>query len=61
MRNGYALCTTKGLDGIARLLADGDLRVRLGAGAQVRVRAFTASAVAERLESVYARVTARTL
>jgi len=45
---------------VSRLLADGDLRARLGAGAQVRVRAFTASAVAERLESVYARVTART-
>ncbi len=39
-----------------RVLGDGDLRSRLGVGAQQRVRAFTASAVAERLESVYARV-----
>jgi glycosyltransferase involved in cell wall biosynthesis len=44
---------------VGRLLADGDLRARLGAGAQVRVRAFTASAVAARLEAVYARVTPR--
>jgi glycogen synthase len=44
---------------MGRLLADGDLRARLGAGARVRVRAFTASAVAERLESVYARVAPR--
>jgi hypothetical protein len=28
MRNGYALCTTKGLDGITRLLAAGDEDVR---------------------------------
>jgi glycosyltransferase involved in cell wall biosynthesis len=41
---------------MSRLLADGDLRARLGAAAKVRVRAFTASAVAERLEAVYARV-----
>ena len=38
MRNGYALCTTKGLDGITRLLADSDedvhdeLRSRLAIG-----------------------------
>jgi hypothetical protein len=38
MRNGYALCTAEGLDGITRLLADGDdglrddLRARLAIG-----------------------------
>jgi hypothetical protein len=38
MRNGYALCTTKGLEGITRLLADGDdgyrdeLRAQLAIG-----------------------------
>jgi hypothetical protein len=38
MRNGYALCTTEGLEGITRLLADGDdgsrdeLRARLAIG-----------------------------
>jgi glycosyltransferase involved in cell wall biosynthesis len=41
---------------MARVLADSDLRSRLSAGAQEKVRAFTASAVVERLESVYARV-----
>jgi glycosyltransferase involved in cell wall biosynthesis len=41
---------------MARVLTDGDLRSQLGVGAQKRVRAFTASAVAEQLESVYARV-----
>jgi glycosyltransferase involved in cell wall biosynthesis len=44
---------------IGRVLADGGLRARLGAGALERVRAFTASAVAERLEAVYARVAPR--
>lgn len=44
---------------MARLLADDDLRARLGAAAKVRVRAFTASAVAERLEAVYAEVALR--
>jgi len=42
-----------------RLLADEDLRARLGASAKVGVRPFTASAVAERLEAVYARVVSR--
>jgi glycosyltransferase involved in cell wall biosynthesis len=41
---------------MARLLDDTDLRVRLGAAAQDRVQRFTASAVVERLETVYARV-----
>ena len=44
---------------IAQLLNDSDLRVRLAAGAQERVQRFTASAVAERLEAVYARVAPR--
>jgi glycosyltransferase involved in cell wall biosynthesis len=39
-----------------RLLTNGDLRARLGASAKVSVRPFTASAVAERLEAVYAEV-----
>ena len=43
-------------DAMARLLNDADLRTRLAAGAQERVRRFTASAVAERLEAIYARV-----
>jgi glycosyltransferase involved in cell wall biosynthesis len=42
---------------MSRVLTDGDLRSRLGVGAQKKVRAFTASVVAEQLESVYARVT----
>ena len=42
-----------------RVLADGGLRAQLGAGALERVHAFTASAVAERLEAVYARVAPR--
>jgi glycosyltransferase involved in cell wall biosynthesis len=42
-----------------RVLTDGDLRCRLGVGAQKKVRAFTASVVAEQLESVYARVAPR--
>jgi glycosyltransferase involved in cell wall biosynthesis len=46
-------------EAMARLLNDDDLRVRLAAGAQERVRRFTASAVVERLEAVYARVAPR--
>jgi glycosyltransferase involved in cell wall biosynthesis len=41
---------------MVRLLTDTDLRARLAAGAREGVRRFTASAVAERLEAVYARV-----
>jgi glycosyltransferase involved in cell wall biosynthesis len=44
---------------IAQLLNDSDLRVRLAAGAQERIQRFTSSAVAERLEAVYARVAPR--
>jgi glycosyltransferase involved in cell wall biosynthesis len=44
---------------MARLLTDADLRARLAVGAQERVRRFTASAVVERLEGVYARVSPR--
>ena len=43
-------------EAMAWLLNDADLRVRLAAGARERVRRFTASAVVERLEAVYARV-----
>ena len=43
-------------EAITRLLKDADLRARLAAGAQERVRRFTASSVAERLETVYAQV-----
>jgi glycosyltransferase involved in cell wall biosynthesis len=39
-----------------RLLDDAGLRARLAAGAAERVQRFTASAVAERLEAVYAQV-----
>jgi glycosyltransferase involved in cell wall biosynthesis len=46
-------------EAIVRLLNDADLRARLAAGAQERVQRFTASAVVERLETVYARVTPR--
>src|SRR5258708_401766 len=46
-------------EAMARLLNDDDLRVRLAAGAQERVQRFTASAVVERLEAVYARVARR--
>jgi len=46
-------------EAIARLLNDADLRVRLAAGAQERVQRFTASAIVERLEAVYARVAPR--
>jgi glycosyltransferase involved in cell wall biosynthesis len=45
---------------IGRVLTDSDLRSRLVVGAQKKVRTFTASAVAEQLESVYARVAPRT-
>jgi glycosyltransferase involved in cell wall biosynthesis len=41
---------------MARVLDDPDLRVRLAAGAQDRVKGFVASAVVTRLEEVYARV-----
>jgi glycosyltransferase involved in cell wall biosynthesis len=41
---------------MGRLLADAGLRARLAAGGQQRVRQFTASVVAERLEVVYAQV-----
>ena len=44
---------------MARLLNDADLRVRLAAGAQERAQHFTASAVVERLEAVYAGVAPR--
>jgi glycosyltransferase involved in cell wall biosynthesis len=44
---------------MAHVLADGGLRSRLGACAQKKVRTFTATAVAEQLEYVYARVAAR--
>jgi len=43
-------------EAMARLVDDAGLRVRLAAGAQDRVKGFTASAVVERLEAVYARV-----
>jgi len=46
-------------EAIARLLNDTDLRIRLAAGAKKRVQRFTASTVAERLETVYARVAPR--
>jgi len=42
-------------EAMARLLNDAELRIRLAAGAQERVQRFTASAVVERLEAVYAR------
>jgi glycosyltransferase involved in cell wall biosynthesis len=41
---------------LARVVADSGLRERLGAGGRERVGRFTASAVVERLEQVYARV-----
>jgi glycogen synthase len=46
-------------EAMGRLLNDADLRARLAVGAQEGVRRFTASAVAERLEAVYARVAPR--
>jgi glycosyltransferase involved in cell wall biosynthesis len=48
-------------EAMGRLLTDTDLRARLAARAQERVKSFTASAVAERLEAVYARVAQRDL
>jgi glycosyltransferase involved in cell wall biosynthesis len=41
---------------MGRLLNDAELRGRLAAGARDRIQRFTASAVVERLEAVYARV-----
>jgi glycosyltransferase involved in cell wall biosynthesis len=41
---------------IHRILSDDHLRARLCAGAHERIRAFTASAVAEKLETIYAKV-----
>jgi glycosyltransferase involved in cell wall biosynthesis len=41
---------------MSRMLSDHDLRDRLASGAQRQVRAFTASAVVRRLETVYAKV-----
>jgi glycosyltransferase involved in cell wall biosynthesis len=46
-------------EAMARLLNDADLRVRLADGAQERAQRFTASAVVERLEAVYAGVAPR--
>jgi glycosyltransferase involved in cell wall biosynthesis len=46
-------------EAMARLLNDADLRAGLAAGTQERVQRFTASAVVERLEAVYARVAPR--
>ena len=46
-------------EAMARLLNDADLRVRLADGAQERAQQFTASAVVERLEAVYAGVAPR--
>jgi glycosyltransferase involved in cell wall biosynthesis len=43
---------------VERLLADGELRMRLAAGGQSKVQEFTASRVVERLEAVYAEVAA---
>ena len=43
-------------EAMGRLLNDADLRARLAVGAQEHIPRFTASAVAERLEAVYARV-----
>jgi len=45
---------------MGRLLNDAELRARLATGARERIRRFTASAVAERLEAVYAQVAPRT-
>jgi glycosyltransferase involved in cell wall biosynthesis len=46
-------------EAMARLLNDDGLRARLSAGAQERVQRFTASAVVDCLETVYARVAPR--
>jgi glycosyltransferase involved in cell wall biosynthesis len=43
-------------EAMGRLSSDANLRARLAAGAQERVRWFSASAVVERIEAVYARV-----
>lgn len=57
MRNGYALCTTKGLDAITRLLADSDeysrdeLRGRLAIGLHRNVEATDGRQGARRLAS----------
>jgi hypothetical protein len=57
MRNGYALCRTKGLDGITRLLADGDedlreeLRGRLAIGLHRNVEVTDVREGARRLVS----------
>ena len=45
---------------IARLLAERDLRIQLSAGALAKVRDFTASAVANRLEAIYEKVAPKT-
>lgn len=44
---------------LRRLLADADLRTRLGSAGRLRVRQFTASSVAARLEHVYREVAVR--
>jgi glycogen synthase len=46
-------------EAMTRLLNDTELHARLAAGSQERVQRFTSSAVAERLEAVYARVAPR--
>jgi glycosyltransferase involved in cell wall biosynthesis len=43
-------------EAMARLLDDADLRARFASNARERVQPFTASAVAQRLEAVYAQV-----
>jgi glycosyltransferase involved in cell wall biosynthesis len=48
-------------EAMGRLLNDPDLPARLAAGAQERVRSFTASAVVERIEAVYARIVPQNL
>jgi glycosyltransferase involved in cell wall biosynthesis len=48
-------------EAIGRLLDDTELRARLATGGKERVRRFTASAVVDRLEVVYAAVAPRTL
>ena len=45
---------------MGRVLADSALRSRLGKAAQERARAFTASAVAGQLESIYTRIAPET-
>ena len=46
-------------EAMAALLKDADLRARFAAGAAEQIQRFTASAVAERLETVYAEVAPR--